>query len=366
MNTLADKKIKLLLSLNNSKISGIESFTLRLITNIRNDNIDITVAVPYPGQICEELNKLNIKYYIFNKPNNKPYSFYGIFKLFFYFIRNRFDIVHAQAGIVPCILGKLFGSKLVIEHKHGLDFTKEQINNMKGYSLFYNKIKKYFVDLTLTVCENDRKILVNSFKYNDIKVKTIYDGIEKQIDIKSSYEFTNNIIIGSIGRLTFQKGHEYLIKMTKVVSEKYSDILVYIYGQGENYNYYSNLIKKEKLENNVFLKGYCKSIKKELKNMDIFVLPSLYEGIPYIIIEAMSMGLPIITTNVGGISEILHDKQNCLFAQKEDEFDLAKKTIMLIENHSLREKIGIEASKVNDKFKIENTLKQIESIYYTI
>ncbi len=356
-------KRKILITLNNSMLSGIETFAFLLAKYLNNSKYELIMAIPGKGPLCELFDKNNIKYIIFNDKKHKPYSLKGIWFLFKYILKNKFDIIHAQAGIAPCIIGKLLRVKLIIEHKHGLDFTMEKILKMKFCQLNYEKVKKYFVDYTFTGCNNDKNILINKFRYDAQKIIVIYNGIVPHSEIPEVSE-NNPLIIGNIGRLTYQKAQEVFINMAKELSLKGVQCLYYLYGSGENYDLYNRLIENYNLSDTVFLMGYTENVYEAMSKIDIFILTSRYEGIPYVILQAMDYAKPIISTDVGGINEIIKDGFNGLLVKNGDISELTEKVIYIIENKKLRAEISKNArSSLLENYTIEKTIETIKMIY---
>ena len=193
----------------------------------------------------------------------------------------------------------------------------------------------------------------------------IYNGIEH--DLKPEIRIANNkFVIGNIGRLMFQKGQEYLIEAAMMLKNKGYDFEYHIYGEGEKKDELSNLIKRHKLEDTVFLKGYTKDIYSTLKSFDIFALPSRYEGIPYVILEAMKASVPVIATEVGGINEVIMNMINGILIQKEDPNQLAASILKLYDSEKLRNDFTIQARKdFIEKYTIEKTIEEVEYIYST-
>ncbi|MCU0372995.1 MAG: glycosyltransferase family 4 protein [Ignavibacteria bacterium] len=316
-----EKKFKVLHTLNNNRLSGIERFSLLVSKYINKDKYDITVGIPWYGSLCEIFDSESVKYFLFNENGKKAYSILGIINLLQHFIYNKYDIVHAQAGIVPCILAKIFGIKKVIEHKHGLDYTHEKRENLGRLELFYERLKKYFVDLTLTGCESDRRFLIETFGYDGDKVLTLYNGIEEDFtDRRKEIKKSSVFIIGTIGRLDYQKGQEFLIESAKYIRVKYPemDIRFEIWGEGPQKRFYESLIYQNGLQDTVFLMGYANKRELIYPNFDVFVLPSRYEGIPFVIPEAMSAKVPVVATEVGGVNEIIKNDFNGLLVKKEN------------------------------------------------
>lgn len=354
---------KVLLSINNNILSGIELFTTLLAENLDKDKYNVTIAIPEPGPICKLLDEKKLSYFVFNNKQTGSHTLKGIYYIFKNIFKNKYDIIHAQAGIVPCIMGKLTGCPLLLEHKHGLDYTSDQLNSMGKFKLFYEKSKKYFTDYTLTVCESDKKILLDKFAYKDHTVKTIYNGIN--ISMPAERKKSNNKkVIGTIGRLTFQKGQEFLIYAAKNLLNKGLNFEFHIYGDGEKFEEYKNLINKLELKEIVFLKGFTNDIESSIYTFDLFVLPSRYEGIPYVILYAMGLGLPIIASNVGGISEIIKDGMNGVLVEKENSDIISDKIQLLMNDENLRTRVANNAKKdFFEKYTLDKTIRDVEKLY---
>jgi glycosyltransferase involved in cell wall biosynthesis len=354
---------KVLLTVNNNRLSGIEKYTLLLAQYLDKDKYKVEIGIPTFGSFCNILEEKNIDYFIFDNKVNGRYTLSGIRFLFKKIFKEKYDIIHAQAGIAPCVIGKLIGTKLLVEHKHGLDFTTEQINKLNTFRRYYEKSKKYFVNQTITVCEADKMTLIEKFGYKDRKVKAIYNGIEN-LPYSTLPKDNKKIIIGTIGRLTYQKGQEYFIEMAKILKDKGFDFEYHIYGDGEKMNEYKLQIEYLNLHDSVFLKGYSKNVPGVLNTFHIFVLPSRYEGIPYVILEAMKESVPIICTDVGGISEVIVSNHNGILVKKEDASELAEKVLELNDSKELIKRITDNAKKdFEEKYTIDKTLNAIENIY---
>ncbi|MFA5012370.1 MAG: glycosyltransferase [Ignavibacteria bacterium] len=362
------RKLKILLTLNNSLISGIENFVLELIRNSDRNKYEFSVAVPCYGQIVEVLKELGIKYYIFNDNCVKPYNLKGIINIFKILSKNKFDIVHAQAGIAPCLLGSLTGVRMKIEHKHGLDFTEEERKNMGFLKVRYESIKKYLVDYTISGNERDIFYLVDKFGYNREKVKLVYNGVKDIYGLaeRERTEETEETVIGTVCRLTYQKAPENFVEIAKIIEESGTgkNIRYEIWGTGELQEKLENLIAKYGLEKKVFLMGYMHDKIKTFGNFDIFVLTSRYEGIPYVLLDSMSAGVPVIATDVGGKSEVIETGRNGILLPRNEIKLMADKIMKLIDDEDLRKRFAAEAYKdFRNKWTIEKTIPRMLEVY---
>ena len=152
--------------------------------------------------------------------------------------------------------------------------------------------------------------------------------------------------------------------MAKILTEKGYDFDYVIYGEGEKYNELNDQIKKYNLNEYVLLKGYTENISDTLNTLNVFVLPSRYEGIPYVIMEAMRESVPVIATNVGGISEIIKDNFNGILVSKENAEELVEEVLKLYLSNDFKEQLTNNAKRdFEEKFSIEKTINEVESVY---
>lgn len=156
-------------------------------------------------------------------------------------------------------------------------------------------------DLTVSISESVRKDLINNFKVYG-KIQTIYNPIDINtlLQKEESYYFPNDFDeyfnIVTMGRLTLQKGQWHLIKAMRSVIDNNPSTRLYILGEGELENELKKLVKKLHLEKYVIFLGYIKNAHKFMERCNLFVLPSLYEGLGNVLLEAMALSIPVIST----------------------------------------------------------------------
>lgn len=180
---------------------------------------------------------------------------------------------------------------------------------------------------------------------------------------------TNNFIIGSIGNLYKTKGFEYFVEAAHILMADPSfprrqESRFIIIGQGNERNYLENLIAKYNLQNNFILAGAISEAASLLKTLDIYVCSSVKEGLPYSILEAMQAGLPIVSTNVGGIPEMIEHKKTGLLVKPADPKDLAEKIKTLLNNKTLRQELGARAqARAATEFSLGKMIEATKKIY---
>ncbi len=199
-----------------------------------------------------------------------------------------------------CIVSKtIFKNKTKIIISIRNNPFKKKKNAKKIMKLFYP-----FADIVTVVSKKAKMDLQNNFGlekieviYNPINLEKIEYLSKQKLPFQYSRLFQNNFVFINIGRLIEQKGQIYLIHAFKEVVNSNKDVKLIILGEGELRGRLENLINKLGLEKNVFLLGNKKNVYKYLTNSDCFILSSLWEGLPNTLLEAMAVGLPIISTD---------------------------------------------------------------------
>lgn len=164
--------------------------------------------------------------------------------------------------------------------------------------------------------------------------------------------------IVSVGRLMPQKNQCLLLEAFAKVREKFPEYTLTIYGEGPHRQTLEERIARLGLEGQVFLPGSVKDVHERITDADVFVMSSDYEGMPNALIEAMCLGLPVISTAVSGATDLIQSGHNGLLVNCGDTDALAEAMEQLLGSREKREAFGREAEKLNDKLKIEDITRQ--------
>jgi glycosyltransferase involved in cell wall biosynthesis len=157
----------------------------------------------------------------------------------------------------------------------------------------------------------------------------------------------NEIIIGTVTRFSVQKAPlDTILAFSEISKKGYSNIKLLMVGDGPLLNEAKILAKDLSLEDKIIFLGLRRDIPVLLKAMDIFILSSLWEGLPRVIPQAMAAGVPVIATNIDGNSEIVKDKISGILVEPNNPTQIAKSLIELIENIDYTKKI-VEQAKSN-------------------
>lgn len=206
--------------------------------------------------------------------------------------------------------------------------------------------------------ENYKKYFPNYLK-NKIKIIPNYISDEFLSNNKRKKE---KYII-TVTRLERQKNIPLLINAFSKLDKKYKDYKLIIIGKGKEKKKLLKIIKKKKLIDKVIIKEPTNNIKDELEKSTLFVLPSNYEGMPNVLLEAMSVSLPVITTNsTEALKTFIINNKNGIIIPKNNQKELTKNIELLLENKEIRDNLGKEAIKIKDLYNEKNIIKKWDKI----
>lgn len=365
------RKINLLHVVCNNEFNGTERYVVDLAKNLNKDEFNVIVATPLEGPLSEVLKENNIREEIYNNGKKYYYSFKGLYNLYRIMKDNKIDIVHANAKFQPCIAAIFAGVKLKVETKHGIFYSKKQLENLSILRRMYEFAKQYFVDDFIATSENDRETLIKYFKISRKKVSVLFLGIdfydmEKRSDGLFSYKPYNpgtEFIIGHIGRLTYQKAQEYLLEAFKIIAGKYEKARLVIVGSGENESILKKYIEENSLGDKISFKGYIKDIYREMQSYHAHVLTSRYEGTGYVNLEAMALGVPVITSNVGGATNFFTSGVDSIITEVENPASTAQAIGKLISDEKHRELLIINAFNTVKKYSVQKMTDDTSAYY---
>jgi len=299
---------------------------------------------------------------LFHKIKRKYFKFLYVFLyiyLKFYFRNFRTDVL-----IVTEV--RTFSIFKFMRKKTNL-MVWEHLNSYIGKEIvgkFYEigrKDASKFANKIIVLTDKDKAHYKELYNIKDPQIIRIYNPIE-MINQTHKYDINSKKIL-SIGRISGQKGFDYLVEIAKIVFEKHSDWQWHIYGEGPEKEKIQILINNNKLEKNIILMGQTNQMQNLYKNYSIFVMTSRFEGFPMVNIEAHSAKLPIVSFDCPcGPSEMIIDGVNGYLIDCFDVEKMAEKINYLIENPDIRQKMSDNTSKDKEKLKMENIIEEWKKI----
>ncbi|NQT49953.1 glycosyltransferase [Candidatus Kuenenbacteria bacterium] len=338
---------------------GAEKLLFDLCRKIDKDKFKVEVLVlQEDNPLAVDFEQAGIKVTFFHKKGKFDLDL--IKRLTQYLKTNKPDIVHTHLFAADFYGGKaaaFAGIKNIISTKHDIlseGFWRDQLGIRAR-----RKFKKI-----IAISNATREHLIKHEKIEVLKIKVIYNGVDvnKFLVQNSKILFKENITIGSIGRLSKEKGHKHLIRACRFLKNK--DWKLILVGDGVLNKEYKNLVKHLGVEDKVNFVGTVDDVRPYLEQMDVFVLPSISEGLSLAILEAALAGRFVIATNVGGVPEIIKNKENgLLFKPKNIEqlvYDLNWVNVHREQASKMAKKLQGE---VVEKFNVNQLVEEYEKEY---
>jgi glycosyltransferase involved in cell wall biosynthesis len=301
----------------------------------------------------------------------------ALIEIYGFIKKNKIQIVHthsSKAGILGRLAAGLAKTKNIVHTVHGWSFHDHQPLIINCFYLFLEKICAKFSSKIIVVSVWDRnKGLKNSVgqagQYILIRYGIDYadfQNMEKRDDARKSWGFSGgDLVIGMVACFKPQKSPLDFIKLAFAVSKELPDVKFILVGDGVLFKKARGLIKKLHLESRVILAGWRRDIPLILSCLDVFVLTSLWEGLPIVVLEAMASGVPLVVTDTGGVGEVIVDDLTGYLVKTGDLASLQKKVIKLLKDSQRRDKfVKLSAAVVNDQeFSLSNMIKNTNQLY---
>ena len=328
---------------------------------------------------------------------NLWHDFLSGFELYALFLKSKPDIIHlnsSKIGSTGAVVGFLYKIFHPIKKKqlkiiytaHGFVFNEPLTIFRQLFYRWSERISGWFKDKIICVSEQDKITGLNHKIANHNKFITIHNGIDLQelkflekdearkvldsrsichwqIGTRGNDNKRGLCWIGTIANLYSTKGIIYLIRAAKIITNKMPDLKFVVIGEGGLRPVLEQEIKKLNLENNFFLIGSQPNASQFLKAFDIFCLPSIKEGFPYALLEAMAAGLPIITTPVGGVLEIVTNEINGFIVPKEKPREIARALEKILNSQELQKKFRQNNLEKIKQFSLRKMTEETIKVY---
>ena len=279
---------------------------------------------------------LNSKIHRLDFLKNKRYLS-NISKIIHFTHENNIDIlvgIDIEPNLLVCISSLFLNIKCVISERN----APKQVNISK-LNRFLRFIFYRFANGYIFQTEGAKSYYSKKIQQRSI---VIHNPVKPDLPYKSN---VGNKEIIAIGRLNIQKNYPVLFRAFAEVHKKHTDYILRIFGEGSEKEKLETLSKKLGIDCAVKFEGFSLDIHEKIKDSQIFVMTSNFEGMPNALIEAMAMGFPCIATDCpsGGPAELIRDGENGLLVPVGDEFAIANRICELIDNPDLRESLSEKA-----------------------
>jgi len=376
--------MKILYVVTHSDKGGTQTYVHQLASTLHGKGDVVALGVGSHGWLTTELENRGIKIYPFRflrRTYNPVLNILFSIEMHYFLQKHQFDIIHFNSsnplfGILGSFFSRRGPTKLIFTF-HGLSLIDPGWRKARWISVIYRWVLIMivpFIDHCIFVCERDlryaqeKKILSQGRNFS-----IIYSGIEKDLGELNKFsarkyleqiaqkEFSNALIIGTITRLHYQKNIDLLIAVANTL--RIPNVVFCILGTGPEKERLHKVIQQYGLDEFCFILDVSEP-RIYIKAFDIFVISSRYEGIPFTIIEAMKNRLPIIATDVGGISEAISHDISGVIVHSDTQGELVEAIRFLIDNPSHAQRLAHNASAAaQTKFTQERMVSETYQLY---
>jgi len=355
------KRIKLALVLCGLAYGGAERLVLDLIKKLNRDLFSVyLITVKGGGGLLEEFQKTGSNIYLLNKKSKL--GLLTLWRLKKYFQKERIQIVHTHLfagdtwGRIAAIMAKV---PYLISTEHNINLDEGWLKKM---------IKRWLAQFThkiIAVSGAVKDYQINTEKIPAKKIQVIYNGIDlTRFPYRGSYRLTQPITLGVIGRLEKQKGQMVALKSLPRILQNYPQTKLLIVGNGSQQPALKKMAEKLNIEKNVSWQRPQENVGALLDQLDILLIPSLWEGLGIIAIEALATGLPVIGSRLPGLQEVIIDNQTGLLVPAANHELLANRVMELIDRPQIINNLRPRGrSRAESIFNIEKTAAAYQKIY---
>jgi len=309
--------------------------------------------------------------------NISPVSdFKTLFSLINIFRQERPDIVHthtSKAGILGRWAAFFAKVPIIVHTPHGHVFWG-YFNRLKTSAfVFFERLTARITDRIITLTEQEKKEHLRFAIASEGEFTVIHSGVDltgfsnAKVDAPEMRKKLGipeeSFVVGTVGRLTPVKGHRYLIEAAAELVRQKTDILFVFLGDGELLNDLTEMASALGIKDHVKFLGWRPDVADVMATFDIFVLPSLNEGMGKVLVEAMAMAKPIIASNVGGIHDLITDGENGLLVSPADHEAIADAILSLYRDSAKTKRLCEKGKAIAAGYSADAMIQKIDHLY---
>lgn len=369
-------KKKIVYVITKSNWGGAQRYVFDVATFMNAHGHETVVALGGTGPLKHELERNKIRVVLVNslqRDISLVKEFAAFRELVRLFKSERPDVVHvnsSKAGGLGVLAARLTHVPRIIFTIHGPPFNENRMIIVKMAIKLVTWCTVLLSHSTITICKHDKESLA-ALPFIGNKVVLIYNGIDVPLlleregaRIKLRFEYkvpTESFLIGTVAELHKNKGLRYIIEALASLPKR---VALCVVGDGEEAAVLKERVRELGIESRVYFTGFIANASRFLKAFDVFVLPSVKEGLPYVLLEAGLASLPVVATDVGGVPEIIRDKKTGLLVQPKNSAKLAGAISFMMKSEKKRSAFGTALkTRVESQFSTQKMLGEVENLY---
>jgi glycosyltransferase involved in cell wall biosynthesis len=356
-----------------TNVGGAEKAVLQLIRNLDRQEFKIYVcSIKKPGAFANSLAAEADGFFSLNLAENGGaaaliYFIPSLVRLIRLLRRTSPAILHCflfRANLLGRIAGTIAGVPAIISSIRVIEAGSRVKNGL-------DRLTAVLADKYIAVSDAARAYTIKHSKLAPQKIITVYNGIEcrntyqgQAVSRRNLEVDENDLVLALIGRLHKQKGHLVLLKALPFILLEAPQTKVLFCGEGEEETCLRRMVENMGLAGHVRFLGLLENASRILPHIDILVLPSLWEGMPHVVLEAMAAGRPVVASRIEGLDELVEDGKTGLLFRSGDSRSLAEALLKLINNRGLAQTMGAAArERVMKNFQLKETVQKTVRLY---
>lgn len=375
------RKQKILFVITKSNLGGAQRYVLELATKLPREHFEVVVAFGGNGLLKTKLEEAHIRTHTiksFERDINIRKELQSVRELYQLIQQEKPDVVHlnsSKAGGSGALIARLCSVKNIIFTAHGWPFYEQRSLAWRGIVWFLSYLTTLLAHHVIVVSQHDydgahmplltHKLTLIHTALPSIQFETQDDARATLFSSEIIERHKHDIWLVSTGEHTQNKNLAVLISaLKKFKRDGRTNIFLTLMSDGELRTELSEIVEREKLEDQVFFTGFIPEARTYLKAFDIFLMPSRKEGFPYGLLEAGAAGLPVIASRVGGIPELITHEHSGLLINPDNETTLIDALVALLDSTSLRTHLGETLrTRVQEEFALTTMIERTRVVY---
>jgi glycosyltransferase involved in cell wall biosynthesis len=367
-------RINVLLLITELNVGGAERVVEQIATGLLSKNrYRVLVACLYDaGPIADDITAAGVR--VVDLGMRGKWDAWVVYRLFRLLRSEEIHVLHAHlfhANLLGVIAGKMAGVPVIVA-------TRQSVDIGGRWREWINHWAMRLPDKVVAVSEEVRQAENLRSRTESSKIITIPNSVPFQVfdnvnqskvsRLRRNWDFDNGIpVIGTVGRFVEPKGYPHLLDAMVRIQAHLPDVKVLLVGDGVLRRPMEEKAEALGLSDAVIFTGIRRDVPEILALLDVFVLPSLWEGLPIALLEAMAAGLPVVATRVGGVPEVVVDGVTGLLVPPRDPEALSEAILTLLQDPDLRQKMGQAGQdRVREYFSVERMVKRTENLYASL
>ena len=359
--------------------SGINTFlTMR---GMKGNGFESVLACAPGGSLIELVQRCGMKVEIFPslvQPLRPLTDFTAIVDLTRHLRQERYHVVHthnSKAGFVGRLSATLARVPVIVHTVHGFAFHQQEAPWRRFLFRNLERLAAHWCDKMIFISQPLVDWALEERISRSDQMARIYSGIEMDRFQPVSEEEKNNLkakwglhrdhaVIGIVSKLWEGKGHGLLLRAFSALRRERPNARLVIVGEGYLMDSLKNQVRQMGLSDGVIFTGFLEDVPRIIATFDVAVLPSYFEGMGRVLLEAMAMEKPVVGTSVGGIPDLIEEGVNGYLVSPGNEKELASALLKILDDKNLAMEMGCAGrNKMTERFSAESMVRSIEQVY---